>query len=72
MFLNLSVILFTGEGGNVWQTPPWQTPTWADTPLGKHPLGQTPLGQTLPLGQTADTATVADGTHPTGMHSSLV
>ena len=44
--------------------PPWQTtrgrhPHWADTPLGKHPP---------PPNQTA---TAADGTLPTGMHSCL-
>ena len=51
----LSVILFTG-GMSVGQTPPppGQTP-WADTPLDI----QTPQ----------QTATAADGTHPTGMYS---
>ena len=40
-------------------------PPWADTPLppGRHPSGQPSPGQT---------ATAADGTHPTGMHSCLV
>ena len=44
MFSQASVILFTGGGEMVWQTPPW-----ADTPQ--------------------QTATVADGSHPTVMHS---
>ena len=37
------------------QTPPRQTPPWADTPPGRHSL--------------PETATAADGTHPTGMLS---
>ena len=42
-------------------------PPWKDTPLGQtHPQGDTPSGQT-PL--SPGTATSADGTHPTGMHS---
>ena len=83
MFLRLSVILFTVGGEVVWadtllgrhlpgQTPPpRQTPPpQADTPqvdipgqtssLDRHPLGRHPL---------PETATVADGMHPTGMHS---
>ena len=42
--------------------PPWQTPQ-----------EDTPIGQTLPWADTPpppnQTATAADGTHPTGMHS---
>ena len=59
MFLHLSVIMSTG-GGAVWQTPH----------PGRHPLcrhqppGQTPLSRYPP-----ETATAADGMHPTGMHS---
>ena len=38
------------------QAPPWeQAPPGADTPGSRHP--------------TPETATVADGMHPTGMHS---
>ena len=37
--------------------------SWAHTPLGRHPPGPTP-----PL---SETATAADGTHPTGMHSCI-
>ena len=50
------------------QTPPGQTPPWADTPLwADTPPRQTPtLGRPPPLQQTA---TAADDTHPTGMHS---
>ena len=39
------------------QTPPEQTPPRADTPRSRHLPGET--------------ATAADGTHPTGMHSCL-
>ena len=50
------------------QTPPPDTPLQADTPLGRHPTRQTPPPQAdTPLPQ--QTATAADGTHPTGMHS---
>ena len=51
MFLQLSVILFTGGGGC---TPLPQ----ADTPLGRPSAPRPP-----------ETATAADGTYPTGMHS---
>ena len=79
MFLHLSVILFTWGGdlplglGGVC--------LWFQgcTPQGRHPTrqthtppGQTPrLGTTLPPADTPtpETATAADGTHPTGMHS---
>ena len=42
-------------------------PPWADTPPGRHPrpLGRHPPGQTPR--QTPETATAADGTHPTGI-----
>ena len=43
------------------QTPPGQTPPWADTPQA-DPWADTPP----PAPQTA---TAADGTHPTGVHS---
>ena len=55
MFLHVSVILPAGVV--VWQTP------WADIPQV-----DTPSGQTTPPPPPV-TATVADGTHPTGMHS---
>ena len=41
--------------------PTWQTPHLADTPPGRHPTWQTPLSPEM--------ATIAGGTHPTGMHS---
>ena len=75
MFLHLSVILFRG----VWQTPPqadtqpWadthprQTPPWADTPPGQTP----PWADTPPGRHPQETATAAEGTHPTGMQSCL-
>ena len=64
----MSVILST-EGGvsaRHCQTPPpsRQPPPRADTPTRADPPGQTP--PSLPV-----TATAADGTHPTGMHSCL-
>ena len=66
MFLHLSVILSTGGGLCVWQTPPGQTP-----PAGRHPLGRHPPWANTHLEQShpPETATAADGTHPTGMHS---
>ena len=56
MFLHLSVILFT-----VGAQPPGRHYPWADTPRA----------DTLPQAYTPETATEADGTHPTGMYSSL-
>ena len=57
MFLQASVILFTGGGL-------YPSMHWGRHPLlGRHPIGQTPPRQTPP------TATAANGTHPTGMHS---
>ena len=44
--------------------PPEQTP-----PRGRHPPEQTPPWQQTPPTRTQQTATAADGTHPTGMHS---
>ena len=50
----------------------------ADTPGSRHPREQTPPGSRHPPGADTppwsrhppwDTATAADGTHPTGMHS---
>ena len=79
MFLHLSVILFM-EGCLVdtplgRHPPTMQTPPSADTP---HPQ-DTPLWADTPSGQTPlldrhrhpppETATAADGKHPTGMHS---
>ena len=77
MFLHLSVILFT-EGVSVSVhagisllrvDTPRQTPPWADTPpcpvhSGIHPP--------CPVHAGIDMATTADGTHPTGMHSSCM
>ena len=45
------------------QTPPSQTSPGQTPPPGRHP----PLGRHPPQ----QTATAADGTHPTGMHSCL-
>ena len=58
MFLHLSVILFTG--GGVCLSACWDAPPREQTP--PPPWEQIPPEQT---------ATVADGTHPTGMHSWL-
>ena len=69
-----------GEGVCLWV---WGcTPPLGRHPLGRHPLGrhpprqtpprQMPPGQTLPPPPSPETATVADGTHPTGMHSCFV
>ena len=53
----MSRILSTGEGGGV-------------HPLGRHPPGLTPTPRQTPPPQ--QTASEADGTHPTGMHSCSV
>ena len=57
------------------QTPPWaDTPPVQTSPLGRHshPPRQTPpSGRQPPWADTPsprETATAADGTHPTGMH----
>ena len=43
---------------------------WAETPPGQTPPGQTPRGQTPPPpGRQRETASEADGAHPTGIHS---
>ena len=63
MFLHLSQHACTGADTPLGRSP-GQTP-----PVGRHPhpRADTPTpGQTSPLQQTA---TAADGTHPTGMHS---
>ena len=54
--------------------PPRQTPPRADTPILGRPPEQTPLPgrHPSPPGRhpcLPETATAADGTHPTGMHS---
>ena len=60
-----------------------QTPPWADTPPGQTPPGQTPPAQTHPWPNTLrtdtplsrhlpPTATAADDTHNTGMHSCVI
>ena len=72
MSLHLSVILFTG--GTWAGTPPRTRCTrWSGIPPGRHPsrtryppgTRYTPRTRYTPLQQMA---TVADGTHPTGMH----
>ena len=79
IFLIVESYIFTGvslsAGESLGRHPsPGKTPLpWADTPpLGRLPSpGQTPPGR-HPYGQTHtpnQTATAADGTHPTGMHS---
>ena len=71
--------------GDVCQThtPPRADTPWIDAPrqkpLGRHPLGRHPHGQTPQTGRHPpfrgrhpshqQTATAADGMHPTGMHS---
>ena len=63
------------------QTPPlgadpqMQTPPRSDTPGADTPPEQTPPWEQTPWEQTPpcrETATVADGTHPTGMHSCCI
>ena len=60
MFLQMSVILFTGGVclSACWDTSPRSRPPWEQTPPRSRP--PPPREQT---------ATAADGTHPTGMHS---
>ena len=52
-------------------TPPGRHPPRADTPQTNTPSRQTPSQADTPLGRhpPRQTATAADGTHPTGMHS---
>ena len=51
---------------------PWADTPQVDTPLGRHPSADTPrqtsLDRHFPL-LPWQTATAADGTHSTGMHS---
>ena len=63
IFLHLSIILFTGGVclSACWDTTP---PDQAQPPKTRHPPG---TRHHPPPG--AETATAADGTHPTGMHS---
>ena len=70
MFLHLSVS-HSVHRGDVCQTPPpEQTPPCANSPLGRHPPPrQTPPGRPPPPPIPQQTATAANGTHPTGMHS---
>ena len=81
MFSQVSVILFTGAmcipectGGDTPRadTPPPGRHLPPDTPSGQTPPWQTPLPPADTPWQTptlSPTATAADGTHPTGMHS---
>ena len=46
---------------------PWPDTPWADPPV-RHPLGRHPLGRHYAPPTFNQTATAADGTHPTGMH----
>ena len=65
MFLHLSVILFTGGvSASVHAGVPIPYPLGADIPWEKTPQEQKP-----PTPHPQHTATPADGTHPTGMHS---
>ena len=70
MFLQLSVILFTGNGvsedTSLGRHLPGQT-----QPLGRHPLRQTPLGRHPWIDTPTLGRTLPDGTHATGMHSCL-
>ena len=75
MFLHMSIILPTrGVSGRhpPRQTPPWADNPWADTPSWADiPRADTPR-QTSPWADhPQQTATAADGTHPTGMHSCI-
>ena len=61
-----------GQTDPLADTPPPE----ADTPIGRHSPSQThtfrgrhPPRADIPPGKHPDTATAADGTHPTGMHS---
>ena len=69
MFSQASVILFTRRGVSDRHSP-GRHPPWANTPLGRP----TPLGRHPPWADTPpqQTATAADGTHPTGMHSCFI
>ena len=60
MFSQASVILFTGGYPSMY---------W-----GRHPPRQTPppCADATPPGRHPPTATAADGTHPTGLHSCLL
>ena len=85
MFLHVSVILSTGGCGSqthppgqtppqadnplnnhpLWQTSPGQTPPGQTPPTSRRP----PTGRHPPAASPPGTATAADGTHPTRMHS---
>ena len=84
IFLHLSLILFTGVSASVHAgipppglgTPREQSPPGADTPWEQTPpRSRTPAGAGSPRTRHhppgAETATAADGTHPTGMHSCI-
>ena len=67
MFLHVSVILLTG-GGCLPKCMLGYTPRWRQTPPSpgiRHPQKQIPPEADPP----PETATAADGMHPTGMHS---
>ena len=54
------------------QTPPGQTPPKSRPPKSRHPQGRHPPKSRHPPRADPpppDTATAADGTHPTGMHA---
>ena len=70
IFLHLSVILFTGGVCIPACSEGVYTP-WTHTPTqDTHTPGRNPSRQTPPWADTPpQTATEADGTHPTGMHS---
>ena len=79
MFLHVSVILSTGGGSASVhaEIPPAgaATPPGADIPpRSRQPLEQTPPRADSPLraDTPTKTATVAEGTHPTGMHSCVI
>ena len=69
MFLHLSVSHFVRRGGGV--HPLGRHPHRQTSPLGRHPPpGRHPPRADISPGQTPPkTATAADVTHPTGMHS---
>ena len=74
MFLHLSVILSTGGVclSVWWDTTPLGpgTPTYQAAPKTRHsPKDKAPLQDQAYPPTGVQTATAADGTHPTGMHS---
>ena len=70
------VILFTKGGGGSGRHTTWADTPWAYTPRADNPQADTHPGKTplLPADTppTSQTATTADGTHPTEMLSCII